>query len=159
MRSKGAPAPDMAQGARVAHAGTVFATAPSPRPVDVVDETFIDAPPALLAAVFTAPVNVANVWPHVRVQMLTDRGAEGAIWIAQGQLNGELEVWIEPCWDGAIVHHYVRATAPRRARAVERAHVRRWKRFVTAVKDAVEPTRRAWTFDGGQSERPLLDEV
>lgn len=137
---------------------SVVPTGPSRhRPVDVVDETFIDASPPLLAAIFTAPRNVATVWPHVTADVVTDRGPAGAIWSVTGVLTGEFEVWIEPCWDGAVVHHYVRATTAKRPGRVERAHVRRWKRFVTAVKDAVEPSRRSWTFQGGESVRPLIE--
>jgi hypothetical protein len=129
-----------------------------PRRVDIVDETFIDAAPSVLAQVFTDPRNVATVWPHVNARILVDRGPLGAIWAVEGVLAGEFEVWIEPWWDGAIVHHYVRASTTERARAVELAHVRRWKRFVTAVKDALEPHRRTWSFEGGQSVRALGDD-
>lgn len=128
---------------------------PAEHRVDVVDETFIDAPPALLANVFADRGNIANVWPHVRTSLLADRGSQGAVWTVDGLLNGEFEVWLEPCWDGTIVHHYVRATTASRPRAVERAHVRRWKRFITAVKDRVEPPRRTWSFAGGESTRRL----
>ncbi len=135
--------------------GSVPRAAAVPRRVDVIDETFIDAPPAVLAEVFTDPRNIATAWPHVTARIRVARGVEGAMWTVAGVLDGEFEVWIEPWWDGAIVHHYVRATTTQRPRAVELAHVRRWKRFVTAVKDALEPTRRTWSFEGGQSVRAL----
>lgn len=125
------------------------------RQVDIVDETFVVAPPHVLAAVFTDPRNVATVWPHVTATMTLDRGELGALWAVHGLLDGEFEVWIQPWWDGAIVHHYVRATTAADPKAVERAHVHRWKRFVTAVKDRLEPERRTWSFGGGQSALPL----
>lgn len=126
----------------------------SSRRVIVIDETYVDAAPGVLAGVFTHPANVATVWPHVTARLVQDRGDAGATWAVEGHLSGEFEVWIEPYWEGAIVHHYVRAVAARgRPGAWERAHVRRWKRFVTAVKDKVEPSRRVWTFRGGESSR------
>lgn len=132
----------------------------TPRRVDIIDETYIDAPPHLIASVLTHPRNTANAWPHVTLTLTRDRGVEGAQWDVMGALVGEFEVWVEPFWDGAIVHHYVRAeTTTGGAQEVERAHVRRWKRLVTAVKDRLEPPRRAWSFDGGESARSLLDEL
>ena len=125
--------------------------------IDVIDETFIDAPPHRLAALFRDPRNVANAWPHVQATVTRDRGVQGAVWSVSGAMTGEFEVWIEPYWDGAIVHHYVRASTAQRPAPLERAHVRRWKRFVTAVKDTLEPPRRSWSFEGGQSERPLIE--
>lgn len=127
--------------------------------MDIVDETYIDAPPEVTAAVLTHPVNTAGAWPHVRLGAMRDRGAQGAIWEVAGLLTGEFEIWVEPYWEGAIVHHYVRAAAHGDGRVVERAHVRRWKRHVRAVKDALEPARRTWSFHGGESARSLVDDL
>lgn len=132
---------------------------PTRHQVQIVDETYIEASPALLAAVFRHSDNVTNVWPHVRATLHQDRGHLGAIWHVEGELAGEFEVWLEPFWDGTIVHHYVRAdVVGRHVRQVEYAHVRRWKRFITALKDQLEPSRRAWDVHGGQSSRSLTDE-
>ncbi|MBW3086103.1 hypothetical protein KEM60_02314 [Austwickia sp. TVS 96-490-7B] len=133
------------------HAESVWARSTR---VQIVDETYVDASPTLVAAVLTHPYNVANAWPHLRTRLIAQRGDEGAIWEVDGHLRGEIEVWIEPCWDGAIVHHYVRAEAAAgRAAAVEKAHVRRWKNAITAIKDRLEPPRNTWSFDGGASIR------
>jgi hypothetical protein len=50
-----------------------------------------------------------------------------------------MEVWIEPFWDGAIVHHYVRGErGPGAPPDVAVRHQLRWKRAVHALKDRLE---------------------
>jgi hypothetical protein len=50
-----------------------------------------------------------------------------------------MEVWIEPWWDGAVVHHYVRGTRGEGApRDVALRHTLRWKRAVHGLKDRLE---------------------
>lgn len=109
------------------------------RAVNIVDETFIDAPPRILAAVVADPDNHDAWWPHLDLTLARDRGLQGQRWRVSGRFVGEMEVWIEPFWDGAIVHHYVRGTLGARAPrdAVER-HTRRWKHVVTRLKDGLE---------------------
>jgi hypothetical protein len=52
-----------------------------------------------------------------------------------------MEIWIEPYWDGAILHHYIRGTRSRRApRNVASRHTLRWKRAVHGLKDSLEGT-------------------
>jgi hypothetical protein len=58
-----------------------------------------------------------------------------------GAVVGEMELWIEPYWDGAIVHHYVRGTrGPSAPSDVVDRHRRRWKREVHSLKDYLERT-------------------
>jgi len=109
------------------------------RLVNIADETFIDAPPRVLAATMAAPVNHARWWPHLQLMPQRDRGVKGQRWVVSGQITGTMEIWIEPFWDGAIVHHYVRgeraAGAPR---DVATRHTLRWKRAVLGLKDCLE---------------------
>ena len=80
------------------------------RAVDVVDETFVDADPARVRAALAQDSWCDSVWPHLRRELLRDRGPKGIRWTVSGQVVGEMEVWIEPWWEGALVHHYVRGT-------------------------------------------------
>lgn len=107
--------------------------------VDIVDETFIRAAPEAIRPPFSDPRWVGQVWPHLRLATVRDRGAKGVRWAMTGQLEGEMEVWIEPFRDGAIVHHYVRGYRGARApRDVTTRHTLRWKRAVHALKDRLE---------------------
>ena len=110
--------------------------------VDVVDETFIRAAPALIRAQFADARWLAQVWPHLELAVVRDRGVKGIRWAVTGQVDGELEVWIEPFRDGAIVHQYVRGTRGARApRNVGTRHTLRWKRAVHGLKDRLEAGR------------------
>ena len=81
------------------------------------------------------------VWPHLRLHVERDRGVKGVRWVVTGQVDGEMEVWIEPWWDGAVVHHYLRGTTgPRAPRDVAARHTLRWKLAVHALKDSLERT-------------------
>ena len=110
--------------------------------VAVVDETFIRAAPALIRAQFADARWLAQVWPHLELAVVRDRGVKGIRWAVTGQVDGELEVWIEPFRDGAIVHQYVRGTRGARApRNVGTRHTLRWKRAVHGLKDRLEAGR------------------
>ncbi|HYN28626.1 MAG TPA: hypothetical protein VES95_01960 [Dermatophilaceae bacterium] len=116
---------------------------PLDREVDVADDTFVRAAPAVLRAVLDVEGATEVLWPHLApfLTVLRDRGTKGMRWQLSGPLVGECEVWLEPVADGTVVHHYVRGrltgTRPR-ARRWSDAHVRRWKRTVHRVKDVLE---------------------
>ena len=106
--------------------------------VDIVDDTFIRAAPERIRAGLDH-TSVQRVWPHLSLQVRRDRGVKGMRWTVSGQVDGEMEVWIEPYRDGAIVHHYVRGTRGARApRDVAIRHTLRWKRAVHRLKDSLE---------------------
>jgi hypothetical protein len=109
------------------------------RSVDVVDDTFVDAAPERIRAVLADDDWCDRVWPHLTRVVVRDRGVKGIRWTVSGQVVGEMEVWIEPFWEGAVVHHYVRGQrGPGAPRDVARRHTLRWKRAVHAVKDSLE---------------------
>ncbi|WP_156758324.1 polyketide cyclase / dehydrase and lipid transport [Actinokineospora pegani] len=80
--------------------------------VDVVDETFIVAPPATVAAVFADPAAWRRLWPDLRLAAYADRGEEGVRWTVAGPLTGTMEVWLEPVLDGTLLHYFLRADLP-----------------------------------------------
>lgn len=127
--------------------------------IDLVDETFIVASPARLAAVVADRRRWQAWWPELRLDVFMDRGEQGIRWSVTGALVGSAEVWLEPFGDGAIVHYYLRAdpTAPqsttqsralpdsprgrRTADRLRRAHALAWKTTVWALKSELEAGR------------------
>jgi hypothetical protein len=107
--------------------------------IDIVDETFIRASPELVRPTFDDHGWVAQVWPHLAPSVTRDRGPKGVRWAVTGQVEGEMEVWLEPFRDGVVVHHYVRGhRGPRAPRDVATRHTLRWKRAVHGLKDRLE---------------------
>jgi hypothetical protein len=113
--------------------------------LDLVDETFVAAPPGRVAAVVRDPGRWRDWWPDLRLTVFQDRGDAGVRWNVAGALRGSMEVWLEPFGDGVIVHHYVRcepAAGTRPARELRRRQ-RHAKRVFWALKDELEGARAA----------------
>lgn len=126
--------------------------------VDLVDETFIVAPPAALAAVVSERSRWKQWWPDLTLEVFMDRGEQGIRWSIKGALVGSAEIWVEPFGDGAIVHYFLRADpttgaeltprvlpdSPRGRRAADRLrrqHALHWKRTIWALKVEMEGDR------------------
>jgi hypothetical protein len=120
--------------------------------VDVVDETFLAVAPEMVAAEFAQPARWPVLWPDLRLEVMTDRGAEGVRWTVQGALVGSMEVWLEPVLDGTVLHYFLRAdpagpdgrprpASPRRAAAEARRRQRAAKAIAFACKDRLEAGR------------------
>ncbi|MBO0828432.1 MAG: polyketide cyclase / dehydrase and lipid transport [Streptosporangiales bacterium] len=116
--------------------------------VDLVDETYVRAAPARLAAVFRDPASWPSWWPTLRLHLAEDRGREGVRWWVSGQLTGTSEVWLERYRDGTVVHFYLRvdprdAPPPGRLRTrladrLRRHHALSFKRRINRLKDELE---------------------
>lgn len=87
--------------------------------VDVIDETFVVAPPAVVAAALREPSLWERLWPDLEPHVFMDRGDEGIRLTVTGALVGSNEFWVEPWGDGAIVHYYLRADPTRRGSSTE----------------------------------------
>ena len=114
--------------------------------VDVLDETFIVAPPRSLAGVFADPRRCREFWPDLELSVYADRGDEGLRWTVRGALVGTMEVWLEPVLDGTVLHYYLRAEpadtrVTRRAAAETRRRQLAAKRLAFALKDEFEGDR------------------
>lgn len=123
--------------------------------IDIVDETFLVADPAAVAAVVSDPGRWARWWSDLDVELIENRGAEGVRLAVGGALVGTSEIWLEPFGDGVILHYYLRAAPTRRGsrtepaaapgrRVVERLrrrHSLAFKRAVLAAKDELEGER------------------
>jgi hypothetical protein len=129
---------------------------PEPQ-VDLVDDTFLACVPAAVARVVADPARWAAWWPDLRLTTTRDRGLKGRQWTVQGSLVGTAEIWLEPWWDGVLLHHYLRADRADRAsragaadgvaaaRWAVRERQRRarwWKSQVHRLKDELETGRR-----------------
>ena len=112
--------------------------------LDLVDETFVVAAPAAVAAVVRDPARWPGWWPDLRLGVFQARGDAGARWNVRGALNGSMEVWLEPYGDGVLVHHYVRCDPVGRDRITPRersTRERHAKRLFWALKDELEGDR------------------
>jgi hypothetical protein len=123
-----------------------------------MDETFVVADPATLAARLRDPALVRRAWPGLDLVVFMDRGDAGIRWTVTGELVGSCEIWLEPFGDGVIVHYFLRADPTRRGsrtepwagesrreqrRAVRMAHehATHWKAVLHRVKDELEAGR------------------
>ncbi|MCU0265850.1 MAG: polyketide cyclase / dehydrase and lipid transport [Actinomycetia bacterium] len=114
--------------------------------VDLIDETFVVAAPAEVAAVVHDPARWKQWWPDLALTVFMDRGELGIRWSATGPLVGSVELWLEPFGDGVIVHHFLRADPVRPGAdpvRLRRRHALAWKRSVNALKDELEGGRAA----------------
>ena len=111
--------------------------------LDLVDESFVAAPPTRVAAAVRDPARWREWWPDLRLGVFEDRGEAGVRWNVRGALTGSMEVWLEPYGDGVILHHYVRCDLPaaRRAGRERRRRQRHAKRVFWALKDELEGDR------------------
>lgn len=114
--------------------------------LDLVDETFVVADPARVAAVVRDPARWPGWWPDLTLGVFQDRGDAGVRWNVRGALVGSMEVWLEPYGDGVLVHHYVRCDRPGERPVTARERRRRErhaKRVFWALKDELEGDRSA----------------
>lgn len=123
--------------------------------VDLIDETFVVAPPATVAALVRDRRRWRTWWPDLTLSVFQDRGEAGVRWSITGALVGSMEVWLEAWADGVIVHYYLRAdpTVPgsrtqmlavpaRRAAAETRRRALRAKAIFWRLKDDLEGGRQ-----------------
>lgn len=126
--------------------------------MDVVDETFVVAPPAELAPRLRDPALWRRWWPRRELAVFMDRGDSGVRWSVTGDAVGSCEVWVEGFGDGSIVHYFLRvdptrrgsrtepltgrpARLARRYRRLARDEAMTWKALVNRLKDEVEAGR------------------
>ncbi|SHK86344.1 hypothetical protein SAMN05443637_113121 [Pseudonocardia thermophila] len=133
--------------------------------VDVVDETFLAVPPAVVAAEFADPARWRVLWPDLDLEVAAARGVEGLRWTVSGALVGSMEVWLEPVLDGTVLHYFLRADPPgpdgtpqplppRRGAAVAAERQRAAKAIAFALKARLEGDRAP-----GEPPRPSPEEA
>jgi hypothetical protein len=114
--------------------------------IDLIEETYVAASPALVASAVRDPAFTRALWPDLELAVFMDRGDAGVRWTATGALAGSCEIWLEPHGDGVIAHTYLRADASpalgwrEAAREVQR-RARHAKTVWWRLKDTVEAGR------------------
>jgi len=76
--------------------------------VDIADETYVAVAPEVLAPQLTAPSLLGEWFPRLSLDVFMERGEKGTRWSITGELDGSLEVWLEPIGCGALVHWFIR---------------------------------------------------
>ncbi len=123
--------------------------------LDIADDTFVVAATATVAEVVRDPASWRAWWPDLELTVTEDRGLKGVRWSVAGAVLGSMEIWLEPCGDGVVVHWYLRADPARVTRRSDRERARlvlRWKQQVHALKDRLEAGREPGTPRAGVKE-------
>ncbi|MBB5918002.1 hypothetical protein BJY24_006914 [Nocardia transvalensis] len=77
--------------------------------VQVADQTFVAAPGAAVGEVLADRGRWYAWWPDLTLELREDRGDKGIRWTVAGPLDGTMEVWLETCLDGVILHYFLHA--------------------------------------------------
>jgi hypothetical protein len=138
--------------------------------LDLIDETFVVAAPAVVAAAVHDPARTRSWWPDLELTVFMDRGVDGIRWTVTGALVGTAELWLEPFGDGTIVHVFLRCDPTRpgsttEPRAVSRSaqltllRSRAWqiKQWSWRLKDELEAGRLAGEprLEAGVDDAPV----
>ncbi|MGH3713082.1 MAG: hypothetical protein ACRDT4_06410 [Micromonosporaceae bacterium] len=116
--------------------------------IDLVEDTFIAAPPAQVRARVATLGFARQLWPDLGLRVTQDRGRKGLRYAVSGDFTGTAEVWLQEWADGVVVHVYLRVDPagtpwpPRRAAAEQRRRQRAAKPLLWTVKDELEGGRR-----------------
>jgi hypothetical protein len=77
--------------------------------IQVADETFVCADPVDVGKAIADPDSWRRWWPDLRLSVVEDRGPAGQRWTVSGALTGTMEIWLEPSFDGVILHYFLHA--------------------------------------------------
>ena len=121
--------------------------------IDVVDSTWICARPAVVAAIVADPANWRRWWPELDLKTNELRGDKGVRWTVRPTPSGEsgsMEIWLEPAFDGVVLHYFLRLDVAggrplrrRRQTRLTHFHRRRAKVAFWALADQLDPGRSA----------------
>jgi hypothetical protein len=121
--------------------------------IELVDDTWIDVPPATVAGVVSDPLRWRSWWPDLVLAVDELRGPQGVRWLVpstrNGTLAGSMEIWLEPVGTGTLAHYFLRLdrvgqTMRRRERDRLMARYRvRAKQVLWSVADELDPDRLA----------------
>jgi hypothetical protein len=119
--------------------------------LDIVDSTWIGAKPARVATAVADATNWPTWWPGLELAVLEARGPEGMRWTVRTGPNataGEMEIWLEPAFDGTVLHCVLRLDATagrplgrRRRERIATDYRRQAKRAFWALGDELDAGR------------------
>lgn len=120
--------------------------------VQVADQTFVAAPGTAVAEVLSDRGRWRLWWPDLTLDVREDRGDKGIRWTVAGPMDGTMEVWLEPCLDGVIMHYFLHAEpgdasrlSARDMAALNRARRVAGKKMSFEIKARLEAGRAAGT--------------
>ena len=131
--------------------------------LEIVDRTWIAAPPSRVASALADPRDWAIWWPRLRLVVREQRGVRGVRWTVtapEDHASGTMEIWVQACFEGAVVHYFLRLDPrspgdgewrPRRRRRLRLRYSVRTRRLLWTIKDQLE--RRAVRDGNGASSR------
>jgi hypothetical protein len=124
--------------------------------IDVVDSTWFAARPAAVAALVAEPGNWRRWWPDLTLEVDEWRGEKGIRWLvasvdgAGRGLAGSAEVWLEPMFEGVVVHFFLRldpgpgrTLRRRRRERITHCYRTRTKQAFWRLADQLDPGRVA----------------
>jgi hypothetical protein len=114
--------------------------------IDLIDETYLVAAPAEVAAAVHEPARTAAWWPDLELTVFQDRGVDGVRWTATGALVGTAEIWLQPFADGTLLHVFLRCDATRRGSATEPATLSGRRALRVARARAWEIKQWSWAL-------------
>jgi carbon monoxide dehydrogenase subunit G len=106
--------------------------------VDLADETYVAVAPEVLAGRLADPSLLAEWFPALRFDVFMDRAEKGIRWSITGEVEGSMEVWLEPMAAGTLVHWYLRGEPETTREAVVRRYVDMLNARMFAFKDEAE---------------------
>jgi hypothetical protein len=77
--------------------------------IQIADDTFVAASPERVAGLVADRAAWKRWWPDLALTLREDRAEKGVRWLVSGALEGTMEVWLEPCMDGTVVHYFLHA--------------------------------------------------
>lgn len=77
--------------------------------IQVADETFIAASPAVVGAAVGDRAGWRRWFADLSLDVVEDRADKGVRWTVAGPLTGTMEVWLEPVLDGVVLHYFLHA--------------------------------------------------
>lgn len=118
--------------------------------IQVADVTFVAADAAQIGAAIADRSRWRRWWGDLRLRVVEDRADKGIRWAVTGPVTGTMEVWLQPCLDGVLLHYFLHAepsgaTARQLSRMnlAKMTHRRRvaGKKMSFDVKSALERSR------------------
>ena len=116
--------------------------------IHLADDSWIDAPPDVVAAAVADQSRWPEWWPSLELMIARDRGIKGIQWQVVGPYRGSVEIWLEPMTGGVVLHHFLRldpagSSMSRRAvRAATRRFAWHAKGVFWTLKDELEGPNR-----------------
>ncbi|MCX4098735.1 polyketide cyclase / dehydrase and lipid transport [Nocardia sp. alder85J] len=121
--------------------------------IQIADQTFVAAPGAAVAGLLADPGRWRGWWPDLSLEVREDRADKGIRWTVAGALTGTMEVWLEPCLDGVVLHYFLHAepqqpVPPRALSVANRARRVAGRTMAFEIKARLEAGRPAGVAPG-----------